>query len=97
MKHLDYLRLTAPPVPEISYYYIICKNCIVDIRDKKQYEYSKDFFIPTLLNVEYQPNITKCEVVDKFMNKVCMGDSELEDLVYEMIGYCLIQIGRAHV
>ena len=91
---LDYLRLTAPPIPDISYYYIICKNCIVDIRDKKQYEYSKDFFIPTLLNVNYQPKIKKCEIVDKFMNRVCVGDKELEDLIYEMIGYCLIPTSK---
>ena len=91
---LDYLRLTAPPVPDISYYYIICKNCIVDIRDRKQYEYSKDFFIPTLLNVSYNPKIKKCEVVDKFMKRVCQGDKEIEDLIYEMIGYCLIPTSK---
>lgn len=91
---LDYLRLVAPVVPDISYYYIICKNCIVDIRDKKQYDYSKDFFIPTLLNVSYDPKIKKCEVVDNFMKRVCVGDKELEDLIYEMIGYCLIPTSK---
>ena len=45
---LDYLRLVAPEIPEISYYYIICKNCIVDVRDRKQYDYSKDFFMKCL-------------------------------------------------
>ena len=91
---LDYLRLVAPPIPEISYYYIICKNCIVDIRDRKQYDYSKDFFIPTLLNVSYDPKLKKCEVVDKFMNRVCVGDKQIEDLIYEMIGYCLIPTSK---
>ena len=77
---LDYLRLVAPEIPEISYYYIICKNCIVDVRDRKQYDYSKDFFIPTLINATYDPKIKKCEVVDKFMSRVCCGDKEVESL-----------------
>lgn len=91
---LDYLRLVAPEIPEISYYYIICKNCIVDVRDRKQYDYSKDFFIPTLLNCSYDPKIKKCEVVDKFMSRVCCGDKEVESLIYEMIGYCLIPTSK---
>lgn len=91
---LDYLRLVAPEIPEISYYYIICKNCIVDVRDRKQYDYSKDFFIPTLINATYDPKIKKCEVVDKFMNRVCCGDKEVESLIYEMIGYCLIPTSK---
>ena len=91
---LDYLRLTAPEIPEISYYYIICKNCIVDVRDRKQYDYSKDFFIPTLINCNYDPKIKKCEVVDKFMARVTENDSEIEDLIYEMIGYCLIPTSK---
>ena len=91
---LDYLRLTAPIIPEISYYYIICKNCIVDVRDKKKYDYSKDFFIPTLLNASYEPKIKKNEVVDKFMARVCCNDKEVEELIYEMIGYCLIPTSK---
>ena len=91
---LEYLKLTAPEIPEISYYYIICKNCIVDIRDKKQHPYSKDFFIPTLLNVSYDPLNKKNEVVDKFMERVTCGDKEVEDLIYEMIGYCLIPTSK---
>lgn len=91
---LDYLRLVAPEIPEISYYYIICKNCIVDVRDRKQYDYSKDFFIPTLINATYDPKIKKCEVVDKFMSRVCCGDKEVESLIYEMIGYCLIPTSK---
>lgn len=91
---LDYLRLTAPVIPEISYYYIICKNCIVDIRDRKAYPYSKDFFIPTLIEATFDPKIKKCEVVDKFMERVCCGDKEIENLIYEMIGYCLIPTSK---
>ena len=91
---LDYLRLIAPEIPEVSYYYIICKNCIVDIRDRKQYDYSKDFFIPTLINASYDPKVKKCEIVDKFMSRVCCGDKEIEDLIYEMIGYCLIPTSK---
>lgn len=91
---LDYLRLIAPEIPEVSYYYIICKNCIVDVRDRKAYDYSKDFFIPTLLNCSYDPKVKKCEVVDKFMSRVCCGDKEVEDLIYEMIGYCLIPTSK---
>ena len=91
---LDYLRLIAPEIPEVSYYYIICKNCIVDVRDRKAYDYSKDFFIPTLLNCSYEPKVKKCEVVDKFMSRVCCGDKEVEDLIYEMIGYCLIPTSK---
>lgn len=91
---LDYLRLVAPEIPDISYYYIICKNCIVDVRDRKAYPYSKDFFIPTLINATYDPKIRKCEVVDKFMARVTENDSEIEDLIYEMIGYCLIPTSK---
>ena len=91
---LDYLRLIAPEIPDISYYYIICKNCIVDIRDRKAYPYSKDFFIPTLINATYNPKLKKNDFVDKFMSRVCCGDKEIEDLIYEMIGYCLIPTSK---
>lgn len=91
---LDYLRLVAPSIPDVNFYYIITKNCIVDVRDKKQYDYSKDFFIPTKLNVEYNPKIKKNEVIDNFMDRVCVGDKEIIDLVYEMIGYSLIATSK---
>lgn len=91
---LDYLRLSAPTIPNVSFYYTICKNCIIDVRDKKQYDYSSDFFIPTVLNVSYNPNIKEHKVVDDFMNRVCEGDVELINLMYEMIGYCLIPTSK---
>ena len=65
-----------------------------DIRDRKAYPYSKDFFIPTLIEATYDPKIKKCEVVDKFMERVCCGDKEIENLIYEMIGYCLIPTSK---
>lgn len=91
---LDYMRIQAPVIPDTAFYYIICKNCIVDVRDKKQYDYSKDFFIPTIINTTYDPNIKKCEVVDNFINRLTIGDKEVEDLLYEMIGYTLIQTSK---
>ncbi len=91
---LDYMRIQAPVIPDTPFYYIICKNCIVDVRDKKQYDYSKDFFIPTIINTTYDPNIKKCEVVDNFINRLTIGDKEVEDLLYEMIGYTLIQTSK---
>ena len=91
---LEYLRLTAPEAQNANYYYIVCKNCIVDIRDKKSYPWSKDFFVPNLLNVSYRADVQECEVIDKFMSRICEGDKEIEDLIYEMIGYCLIPTSK---
>lgn len=91
---LEYLKLVAPTISDITYYYIICKNCIVDVRDNKTYNYSKDFFIPTLLNVEYNKKYKSNSIVDKFMERICCGDKEVEDLIYEMIGYCLIPTSK---
>lgn len=87
---LDYLRLQAPPVPNISMYHILTKNCIVDVRDKSVYDFSSEFFIPSQLDVMYDPSVTSNEAVESFMNRVCESDQEVIDLMYEMIGYALI-------
>ena len=87
---LEYLKLVAPEIPEVNMYHLITKNCIIDVRTMRVYPYSKDFFIPTLINVEFNKEVTEHEDIDSFMERVCCGDQEIIDLIYEMIGYSLI-------
>lgn len=93
---LDYLSLLSPEVPPVSMYHILTKNCIVDVRDRSQHEFSQDYFIPNQLDVVYDETITEHENVDNFMNKVCENDQEIIDLMYEMIGYTLIPTSSFH-
>lgn len=91
---LDYLSITAPQIPKINFYFLICQNKILDVRDKHEFDFSKEFFLPNQLNVNYDKTITFNKEVDKFMERITCGDIEVERLLWEMVGYSLIPTSK---
>ncbi len=76
------IKEQAPP------YFIGVKNGIVDIRDMTLNPFHPDIHITNIVNAEYEPNV-KSELVEKFIKDLSNNDEEVEQLLYEMIGYGL--------
>lgn len=68
--------------------YIGLKDCILDVKSMKTYDYSSDFIINNKIKYNYDKDAYS-EVVDKTFDKLSCGDSEIRALMEEMVGYTL--------
>ena len=86
---IEYLKLISTENLLQNQYSLVCKNGVIDIREKGLKPFTPELFIPNKLNVTYNEKAYD-ETVDKTLNKICQGDKEIRKLIEEMIGYCLV-------
>lgn len=94
MEVLDYLRLIVLEAPDPYQYHITVDNGVIDFRTGKLEKHSPHYFTPNILNVKYNPDIEECKVVDDFMDRITEGNKDIERLIYEMVGYSMMQSAR---
>lgn len=78
--------------------YIGFNNCVLDIQDSKDYEFSPTTFILiNKLSIDYYPmnsfefNSANVEVVNRYFRKVSCGNPELEKFLYLIILVCILR------
>jgi len=68
--------------------YLGMKNTILDIQTGEEIPYSPKWIINNRIDFEYKPDAYH-DVMDKTLDKVCLGDPQVRALLEEMIGYTL--------
>ncbi len=71
-------------------YQINFKNGVLDLMDMKLYPHSPNFYDTIQLNVAYVEH-KECEIADRFFSDATTGDKEIEQLLYEAIGYAFLK------
>ncbi|WP_115311148.1 hypothetical protein [Veillonella criceti] len=69
--------------------YIATKNVILDVFNRATFRYSPDIICTRYIPTEYNRLQSECSILDKFMNTITCGNKDIENLLYEFIGYCL--------
>lgn len=83
----DYLTIEAPQKEQSSRRYVLFKNGVYDLADKKLLPHSPEFVISNLIPWDYNPNAYS-ELVDKTLDRLSCGDKQIRTLIEECIGYC---------
>ena len=83
----DYLKIESPDKEQSSRRYILFKNGVYDLAEKKLKPHSPDYVISNQIPWDYNPNAYN-ELVDKTLDKLSCNDNEIRTLIEECIGYC---------
>lgn len=83
----DYLTIEAPQKEQSSRRYVLFKNGVYDLAEKKLKPHSPEYVISNLIPWDYDPNAYS-ELVDKTLDKLSCGDKQIRTLIEECIGYC---------
>lgn len=76
------------PQEQASPYFVGVNNGIIDIRKMELKAFNPDIHITNIIPVDYYPE-AKSELVESFIKDLSNSDEEVENLLYEMIGYGL--------
>ena len=87
LNYLELLCITKPSVP--SREYINCLSGMIDIENKKIIPHSDTIFSINQINTYYNPG-TYDKRVDEFLNEISNNDTQIRNLLEELIGYCLL-------
>ena len=68
--------------------YIGLKNGIYDTFEEKLKGFSPQYYITNIIDVDYDEN-AQSDLIEKFIKDISNEDDEVEQLIYEMIGYGL--------
>lgn len=71
--------------------YIAFENTLLDARTGMRYEHSPDFPVFFGINAHYTKHPADTPYWDAFLASASNGDKKIKKLVYEMIGYLLLQ------
>lgn len=83
----DYLTIEAPQKEQSSRRYVLFKNGVYDLAERKLKPHSPEYVISNLIPWDYNPNAYS-ELVDKTLNKLACNDKQIRALLEECIGYC---------
>ena len=92
-----YSKDNGNPKKQSDYYYVAFNNCIVDIRSLETFDFDPDeFVITSKVYADYNAESDEAtiQLVDSFFNTICCGNTELENLLFEIIGYCMIRSAK---
>ena len=64
------------------------KNGIYDTFEEKLKAFSPQYYITNIIDVDYDEN-AQSDLIEKFIKDISNEDDEVEQLIYEMIGYGL--------
>lgn len=90
IKHMDSKLSLNPVLMNQDSYLINFKNGILDIETMQFHPHSPDFYGTIQLNVDYNPNAYN-ETADEFFTKATRKDKEVEQLLFEAIGYSFLK------
>lgn len=93
----DNLMAIAPTMEQSDYNYVAFKNCIVDIKSLETFDFDPDkFVITSKVYADYgvESDETTIQLVDSFFNTICRENTELKNLLFEIIGYCMIRSAK---
>jgi len=68
--------------------YIVVKNGVLDLLEKKLLEFSPEYYEITALPVEYNPDV-ECPKIEQFLSDVLRPEDV--PMYYELAGYCLLK------
>ena len=83
----DYLTIEAPQKEQSSRRYILFKNGVYDLAEKKLLPHDPKYVISNLIPWDYKPGAYN-ELVDKTLDKLACHDPQIRTLLEECIGYC---------
>lgn len=83
----DYLKIEAPEKIQSSRRYVLFKNGVYDLSNKKLLEHSPGYVISNQIPWNYNENAYS-ELVDKTLDKLSCHDKQIRTLIEECIGYC---------
>lgn len=86
-----YIKATAPIKTVATNNIIAFKNCLYDVDNDTRLERSPDIVVvKSCPRVIYDPAITANKYLDLYMNNLCGDDANMEQFIYEILGYCLL-------
>lgn len=83
----DYLTIEAPQRGQSSRRYILFKNGVYDLEERRLLPHSPEYVISNQIPWNYNPKAYS-ELADKTLNKLACNDPEIRTLIEECIGYC---------
>ena len=92
-----YSKDNGKPKKQSDYYYVAFNNCIVDIRSLETFDFDPEKFVITskvYADYDVESDEATIQLVDSFFNTICCGNTELENLLFEIIGYCMIRSAK---
>lgn len=90
IKHMESKLSLNPVALDEDKYLVNCKNGVLDVETMKLYPHSPSFYGTIQINTEFNPEATS-DVADEFFRTVTQGDKQVEQLLYEAIGYSLLK------
>lgn len=83
----DYLTIEAPQRDQSSRRYILFKNGVYDLEERRLLPHSPEYVISNQIPWNYNPKAYS-ELADKTLDKLACNDPEIRTLIEECIGYC---------
>ena len=96
---MGYISRKSKKTLESEYNFIAFKNGILNIITREFIPFTPDIVITSRVNADYVPYDSSIPnpIVDKFFDDVTCHDKELEQLLYEIIGYCCCRTNMFHL
>lgn len=64
-------------------------NVVFSVKNGAFFSHSSSHIITKRIATNYKKEETECAVLDEFMSTITCGNKEIEQLLYEIVGYCL--------
>lgn len=64
-------------------------NVVFSVKNGTFFSHSSSHIITKRIATNYKKEETECAVLDEFMSTITCGNKEIEQLLYEIVGYCL--------
>lgn len=84
----DYIKDKCEEKEEAPEYIICVKNGLINVKTLEFKSHTPDVVIRNKIDIDYYEQ-TKNEEIDTIMNNLAVGDKDIVQLLYEMIGYCI--------
>ncbi len=84
----DYIKDKCEEKEEAPEYIVCVKNGLINVKTLEFKNHTPDVVIRNKINTDYYEQ-TENEEIDIIMNNLAVGDKDIVQLLYEMIGYCI--------
>lgn len=84
----DYIKDKCEEKEEAPEQIVCVKNGLINVKTLEFKSHTPDVVIRNKIDIDYYEQ-TENEEIDTIMNNLAVGDKEIVQLLYEMIGYCI--------
>lgn len=84
----DYIKDKCEEKEEAPEYIICVKNGLINVKTLEFKSHTPDVVIRNKIDIDYYEQ-TENEEIDTIINNLAVGDKDIVQLLYEMIGYCI--------